>query len=49
MKYDGFRRGGAPIALAPEITLPRPGPAAGANGADGRFRTADIPSVGSSA
>ena len=26
MKYDGFRRGGAPIALAPEITLPKPGP-----------------------
>ena len=26
MPYDGFRRGGAPIALAPEITLPRPGP-----------------------
>ena len=28
MPYDGFRRGGAPIALAPEITLPTPGPAA---------------------
>ena len=26
MPYDGFRRGGAPIALAPEITLPKPGP-----------------------
>ncbi len=26
MPYDGFRRGGAPIALAPEITLPEPGP-----------------------
>ena len=26
MKYDGFRRGGAPIALAPEIVLPQPGP-----------------------
>lgn len=26
MKFDGFRRGGAPIALAPEVTLPRPGP-----------------------
>ena len=28
MPYDGFRRGGAPIALAPEITLPEPGPEA---------------------
>ena len=28
MPYDGFRRGGAPIALAPEITLPKPGPTA---------------------
>eukprot|EP01044_Picomonas_judraskeda_P020169 COSAG03_NODE_4420_length_1558_cov_1.750514_2_plen_402_part_01 len=26
MPYDGIRRGGAPIALAPEVTLPRPGP-----------------------
>ena len=26
MPYDGFRRGGAPIALAPEIALPEPGP-----------------------
>lgn len=26
MPYDGFRRGGAPIALAPEVTLPVPGP-----------------------
>jgi len=26
MKFDGFRRGGAPIALAPEVTLPQPGP-----------------------
>lgn len=26
MKFDGFRRGGAPIALAPEVTLPKPGP-----------------------
>eukprot|EP01045_Picozoa_sp_COSAG04_P013669 COSAG04_NODE_982_length_9008_cov_3.598720_4_plen_513_part_00 len=26
MPMDGWRRGGAPIALAPEITLPRPGP-----------------------
>ena len=26
MPYDGFRRGGAPIALAPEIILPQPGP-----------------------
>ena len=26
MPMDGWRRGGAPIALAPEITLPKPGP-----------------------
>ena len=26
MPVDGYRRGGAPIALAPEITLPKPGP-----------------------
>ena len=26
MPTDGFKRGGAPIALAPEITLPKPGP-----------------------
>eukprot|EP01045_Picozoa_sp_COSAG04_P022090 COSAG04_NODE_2449_length_4101_cov_30.628333_2_plen_623_part_00 len=26
MPMDGYRRGGAPIALAPEITLPKPGP-----------------------
>ena len=26
MKFDGFRRGGAPIALAPEVSLPKPGP-----------------------
>ena len=26
MPYDGIRRGGAPIALAPEVTLPKPGP-----------------------
>ena len=26
MPYDGMRRGGAPIALAPEITMPKPGP-----------------------
>jgi hypothetical protein len=26
MKFDGFRRGGAPIALAPEVVLPKPGP-----------------------
>eukprot|EP01043_Picozoa_sp_COSAG02_P057691 COSAG02_NODE_7048_length_3211_cov_6.545951_1_plen_921_part_01 len=26
MPFDGIRRGGAPIALAPEVTLPKPGP-----------------------
>ena len=26
MPVDGWRRGGAPIALAPEVTLPKPGP-----------------------
>jgi hypothetical protein len=26
LKYDGFRRGGAPVTLAPEVSLPRPGP-----------------------
>ena len=26
MPYDGIRRGGAPIALAPEVTQPKPGP-----------------------
>ena len=26
MPYDGIRRGGAPIALAPEVTQPNPGP-----------------------
>eukprot|EP01043_Picozoa_sp_COSAG02_P027128 COSAG02_NODE_1585_length_11820_cov_3.247078_4_plen_963_part_00 len=26
MPVDGYRRGGAPVALAPEITLPKPGP-----------------------
>jgi serine/threonine protein kinase len=26
MPYDGFTRGGAAIALAPEVTLPQPGP-----------------------
>jgi hypothetical protein len=26
LRYDGFHRGGAPIALAPEVTLPQPGP-----------------------
>jgi hypothetical protein len=26
LHYDGFRRGGAPISMAPEVILPRPGP-----------------------
>jgi hypothetical protein len=26
LRYDGFQRGGAPIAMAPEVSLPRPGP-----------------------
>lgn len=26
LPYDGFRRGGAPIAIAPEVSLPEPGP-----------------------
>eukprot|EP01052_Picozoa_sp_SAG31_P062930 SAG31_NODE_21891_length_538_cov_1.125285_1_plen_104_part_10 len=26
LRFDGYRLGGAAIALAPEITLPRPGP-----------------------
>ena len=26
LRYDGFRRGGAPMSMAPEIILPRPGP-----------------------
>ena len=26
MPYDGIRRGGAPIALPPEVVLPKPGP-----------------------
>ena len=28
LPYDGFRRGGAPITMAPEVSLPKPGPTA---------------------
>ena len=28
MPFDGIRRGGAPIALPPEVVLPKPGPGA---------------------